>query len=327
VRINPQRLIRLAVVIEQGSFSRAAQQLGVSQPALSQSIAQIESELGVKLIERTPHGVEPTVYGRALYSRAQAIDRELAQASRDIQELAFGHKGTLTIGASAGAAASLVATSLCRFLQSQPGTGIQVFEEPSIKSLLGHLHERNVDMLMCQQPHGIALKGARAISLFRAKRVACVRADHPLGETATLTDLVRFPFVCPPEELGQIFGFRKLFSMMDLSLPDVLVSNSIHISKAIVVNSNSFALFSDLYAAGEPDLRRVELVEPKLPEYWMQLILREEQVASDLLQNFVAEIIAVCGEMGLNPHEDAIKFARANLPAVAAQATVSISPG
>jgi DNA-binding transcriptional LysR family regulator len=326
MRVDPQRLIRLAVLIEQRSFRLAADQLGVSQPALSQSIAQMEIEVGVKLIERTPHGVEPTLYGKALYRHARAIDHELAQAARDIQELTFGHKGSLAVGVTAGAAASLVATSLCSFLQLHPGTGIKVIEDTSIQSLLGRLQERDVDMLMCQQPHDIALKGARAISLFRAKQVACVRAGHPLRGKATLTDLAKYPFVCPPDELGQVFGFRKLFSMMGLSLPEVLVSNSIHISKTIVVNSDSFALFSELFAAADPDLHVVELVEPELPEYWMQLIVREEQAASALMQDFVAEIVKVCLSMGLEPHRDAIKFPRSTSAPFSSQITESIPP-
>jgi DNA-binding transcriptional LysR family regulator len=326
MRIDPQRLIRLAVLIEHGTFRRAAEQLGITQPALSQSIAQIEKEVGVKLIERTPHGVEPTLYGRALYTHARSIDHELVQAAQEIQELAFGHKGTLAVGTTAGVAASMVAISVCRFLEKHAGTGVQLFEDTSITSLIAQLNERNVDMLMCQQPHGAELKGVRAISLFRAKRVACVRTGHPLAGKATLRDLAKYPFVCPPEELGQIFGFRKLFSAMGLTLPDVLVSNSIHVSKAIVVNSDSFALFSDLFAVNDPDLRLVDLVEPELPQYWMQLILREEQTATELMRHFVAEIVAVCRSSGLSPHRDAIKFQRVPPPGAGAQLIESMPP-
>ncbi len=310
MRIDPQRLMRLAVLIEHGTFRRAADQLGLTQPALSQSIAQIEKEVGAKLIERTPHGVEATLYGRALYAHARAIDRELVQAVQKIQELALGHKGAITVGTTAGLAASLVATSVCNFLRAHPGTGVQIFEDASIKSLVAQLNERNVDMLMCQQPHGTELKGSRAISLFQVKRVACVRVDHPLRGKATLKDLAIYPFVCPPEELGEIFGFRQVFSMMGLVLPDVLVSNSIHVSKTLVLNSDAFALFSDLFAKSDPELRVVELIEPELPHYWMKLILREEHTPTDLMRYFVAEIVAICRTMGLAPHQDAIKFQR-----------------
>ena len=117
MRIDPQRLIRLAVLIQHGSFSRAAEHLGLTQPALSQSIAQIEKEVGVKLIERTPHGVEPTLYGQVLYEHAKSIDRELALAAQHIGELAFGHKGALRIGATVGGAASFVALAVCTWMR------------------------------------------------------------------------------------------------------------------------------------------------------------------------------------------------------------------
>ena len=120
MRIDPQRLIRLAVLIQHGSFSRAADHLGLTQPALSQSIAQIEKEVGVKLIERTPHGVEPTIYGQVLYEHAKSIDRELAQAAQQIQELAFGQKGALRVGAMVGGAASLSALAVCKLQKRVP---------------------------------------------------------------------------------------------------------------------------------------------------------------------------------------------------------------
>src|SRR5712671_873468 len=85
-------------VVERGSMSKAAQQLGVSQPAVSEVIADLEHALGVRLLDRRPQGVEPTMYGGALLKRSIAVFDELKQSVRDIEFLADPTSGELRIG-------------------------------------------------------------------------------------------------------------------------------------------------------------------------------------------------------------------------------------
>ena len=59
------------VVVEEGQITRAAQRLHLAQPALSQSIAKLESQLGVRLLDRRPRGIEPTPAGAAFYAKAR----------------------------------------------------------------------------------------------------------------------------------------------------------------------------------------------------------------------------------------------------------------
>jgi DNA-binding transcriptional LysR family regulator len=88
----------LMSVVQAGSMSKAAAQLGTAQPALSRSIAELEHALGVRLLDRGPRGVEPTAYGRALINRGVAVFDELRQGVRDIEFLADPTAGELRIG-------------------------------------------------------------------------------------------------------------------------------------------------------------------------------------------------------------------------------------
>src|SRR6185436_13752779 len=88
----------LMSVVQAGSMSKAAEQLGTAQPALSRSIAKLEYSLGVRLLDRSPRGVEPTAYGRALIRRGVAVFDELRQGVRDIEFLADPTAGELRIG-------------------------------------------------------------------------------------------------------------------------------------------------------------------------------------------------------------------------------------
>ena len=75
-------------VVQSGTLAKAATQLRVSQPAVSQVIADLEHALGVKLFDRSSRGVEPTVYARALLVRGRSAFDELRQGIRDIEFLA-----------------------------------------------------------------------------------------------------------------------------------------------------------------------------------------------------------------------------------------------
>ena len=69
-RLRPRDLHMFLVVVEQGNIAKAANLLATSRPAVSKTIAGLERMLGVPLLDRSPQGVEPTVYGRALLRRS-----------------------------------------------------------------------------------------------------------------------------------------------------------------------------------------------------------------------------------------------------------------
>ena len=79
-------------------MAKAAEQLGVAQPTVSETIADLEESYGVRLFDRSPRGVEPTIYGAALHRRCVAAFDELKQSGRDIEYLADPKVGDLWIG-------------------------------------------------------------------------------------------------------------------------------------------------------------------------------------------------------------------------------------
>src|SRR5262245_62032750 len=87
-RLKLRELRILSTVAQTGSMGKAAAQLALSQPAVSKAVAEIEYTLGVRLLERAPRGVEPTVYGHALLKWATAVFDDLRQAVREVEFLA-----------------------------------------------------------------------------------------------------------------------------------------------------------------------------------------------------------------------------------------------
>ena len=120
----------LLAVVDAGSLSRAAAQLRVSQPALSQRMTQLERELGVQLLERGPRGVRPTRAGLDFYRDAHRLVRQfdhLAAAASDRQEV----RGLVAVGIPSGAAVHLAAPLLSWTREHCPGVRLELFESMS----------------------------------------------------------------------------------------------------------------------------------------------------------------------------------------------------
>ena len=104
-------------VVQAGSMAKAANQLGLTQPAVSEIVAGLELMFAVRLFDRNPRGVEPTIYARALLKRGRAAFDELRQVIKDIDFLSDPKGGELQIGCPAsvlGGTLSLAVESFCR---------------------------------------------------------------------------------------------------------------------------------------------------------------------------------------------------------------------
>jgi DNA-binding transcriptional LysR family regulator len=104
-------------VVQAGSMAKAANQLGLTQPAVSDIVAGLEHMFAVRLFDRNPRGVEPTIYGHALLKRGRAAFDELRQGIKDIDFLSDPKAGELRIGCPAsvlGGTLSLAVESFCR---------------------------------------------------------------------------------------------------------------------------------------------------------------------------------------------------------------------
>jgi DNA-binding transcriptional LysR family regulator len=109
-----------------GSMAKAAQSLGVTQPAVSKVIAELEHTLGVRLLDRGARGIEPTMYGRALLARSNTAFDELRQAVRDIEFLADPTVGEVRIECQESIAAAILPTVIHRFSQTYPRVVLHV---------------------------------------------------------------------------------------------------------------------------------------------------------------------------------------------------------
>jgi DNA-binding transcriptional LysR family regulator len=125
------QLRHFLAVYDNRSMGRAARHLGMTQPALSQSIRRLEELFGVKLFERTARGVTPTQFAESFIPHARNISLEARGAIQDIEALRGLERGNVVIAASPGPSASIVPESIKRLHRVRPHLRITVIEGTS----------------------------------------------------------------------------------------------------------------------------------------------------------------------------------------------------
>jgi DNA-binding transcriptional LysR family regulator len=138
-------------VVQRRSMAKAATHLGVSQPAVSEVISDLEHALGVRLLDRSAHGVDLTIYGRALLKRSRAAFDELKQGIKDIEFLADPTSGELRIGCVESIASAILPPVIERFSQQYPRIVLHVTDAVTTAGLeLPALRERVLDMVLAR---------------------------------------------------------------------------------------------------------------------------------------------------------------------------------
>ena len=147
-RLRFRDLHMFFTVVECGSMAKAAIELGLSQPAVSGVIADLEHAFGVPLFDRSHAGVEPTVYGQALLRRGLAAFDELKLGLRDIDFLADPARGEVRVGCPdsiAGAIIAPLAQTLCR---EYPGLTLTIVPTLNATLHIPELHARELDVVL-----------------------------------------------------------------------------------------------------------------------------------------------------------------------------------
>lgn len=186
------RLLRVFVAVaHQESFTRAAAQLGLTQPAVSKSMRDLERRAGVALVERGPTGVRLTEPGRVLLGHARTILAEARAADESLNAIRGIGGGTLRIGASPTIATYLLPGALQRFHARHPAVEVSLHTAPS-RAVASALLEREIDvgLIEAMVPDDPRLQ----IAPWRQDELVAIAApSHPLApqspiETAALVN-------------------------------------------------------------------------------------------------------------------------------------------
>jgi DNA-binding transcriptional LysR family regulator len=187
----------LAVLAEELHFSKAAERLGIAQPALTQQIQALERELGVRLFQRTKRSVHLTVAGKLTLDEAL---RTLQQAERTrliAGQAGRGEKGLIEIGYVGSAAFSgVLARTISAYRKTNPNVELHLYEL-GIHQQLSDLNSRRLDAAFLRLPVRPWPVGLTSATLLSEPIVVAVPAQHPLAKkrTISITSLAQESFI------------------------------------------------------------------------------------------------------------------------------------
>jgi DNA-binding transcriptional LysR family regulator len=151
-RVRLRDLHILSAVVDAGSMVKGASQLGVSQPVVSQAIADLEAAVGVRLLDRSSRGVDPTPYGRALLKHSQIAFDDLRQGIREIEAMADPAGGEVRVGCPESLCGPLLAPSIERLLRVRRRVSFHVAHVYTLSADLEFpdLRNRSVDLVLAR---------------------------------------------------------------------------------------------------------------------------------------------------------------------------------
>ncbi|KAF1073048.1 MAG: HTH-type transcriptional regulator GbpR [Variovorax sp.] len=203
VRANLKfRHLQLLVALDDfRNMGKVAALLNVTQPALSKTLAELQSGLGVKLFERTGRGLRPTDYATVLIRHARRMLQELAEAGDELHAVATGTARRMRIGTQPASASWLLPQALARMKREAPDASIFV-REGTMDLLLTELRMGNLDALVGTLPPRRENSDLEEKALFDDATGLVVRHGHPLTQQRApgWADVARYPWVLPPPE-------------------------------------------------------------------------------------------------------------------------------
>jgi DNA-binding transcriptional LysR family regulator len=131
-------------------MAKAASHLAMSQSSVSEAIASLEDALRVRLLDRSPHGIEPTIYANALLKRGHVVFDELRQGIRDIEFLAEPTEGEVLIACPELLSAGLLPAAIDRLSRRYPKIVVRVFQTDTATLEFRELQERKVDLMLAR---------------------------------------------------------------------------------------------------------------------------------------------------------------------------------
>jgi len=277
--LNFNRLRLFAAVVAEGSVTAAAAALGISQPAVTKAVHELERDTGLPLLEHTGRRVQPTAAGELLAGYARrifALAREAEGALTDVRGLTIGH---LAVGASTTIGIYLLPAFLGRYHARYPAIALSL-HIANTAEIVARLREYRDDLALVEGPvaaDDLVVRPYRADTL-----VLIVASDHPLardGATATAGDLAGLPWLLREPGSGTREVAAEALRAAGITPSIALELGSTEAIKGAVAAGFGASLVSQLAVAQELALGRLAMVPMVLDPVARMLSLVERRAA------------------------------------------------
>jgi DNA-binding transcriptional LysR family regulator len=241
------RGLRQVVAIRQhGSFAKAAEALGLSQPSLSKSIARLEDELKLKIFDRSSQGSVLTPIGELIVERAERVIHETRDLVRDAALLAGGEAGGVRIGCTTSLQNAFLQPLVLRIAREHPKLRIHA-ELAASERLLPLLDARELDLVFSARPPPEGVASAYFVEpLLAAPAIFVASPTHPLAREPNISIERLSQFKCggshsPRSANSSLLGLESdnldmyTASHYDILLPIVLAGEAVLLAPSFIV--------------------------------------------------------------------------------------------
>jgi DNA-binding transcriptional LysR family regulator len=295
-RVRLRDLHILLTVVQRGSMAKAAAHLGISQPAVSEAIADLEAALGVRLLDRNRRGIEPTACGASLLKRGHAVFDELRQGIKEIESLTDPAAGDVRIACPESIAAGFLAPVLERLSVKYPRLTLHVAQANTPTLEFPELQTRQVDLVLARlakPPSEVSLtKNLKAEVLFndRLCLAAGLQSQWARRRKISLAELVNEPWIIMPLDAPGGVSFVDLFQLNGLKVPKASVTTfSIHLRSRLATAGRFITALPESvlrFYAG-PSSLRVLPIELPLPKWPVAIVTLENRSVNPAARLFI----------------------------------------
>jgi DNA-binding transcriptional LysR family regulator len=222
----------------------------MTQPGVTKAIAGLEEMLEVRLFDRNPNGVEPTVHGLSFAPHAMAIFGELRSAAQELDIVSSGSKGTLRLGTVAMPGVAFLPVAVSMLVETHPAIFVSVVEGREL-DLAERLRRREIELAIFRSALFNPGEDLRMETLFEERLCVLASKDHPLATKPKVSwkEVVEYPWVLPPADSLFLHHVRRSLNQLGIDVPRHAVeSMSVNFQYSMVLHGSmlSFGLRSQL---------------------------------------------------------------------------------
>lgn len=271
MNLDLRHLRHACALAEHRHFGRAARSLRLTQPALSRSIAALEHQLGVRLFDRGPGGIEPTDMGRLLLDRAAELLTRAADLGQEMKSLQDRGAGTLRVGAGTYPAGMVVGDAVAALIRLRPDVQVRVTIE-SVLTLVPLLRRRELDVVIGDVTAVAGDAEIQITALATRQGYFVCRAGHALLALAApaIGDILAYPVISSARNIVRRLAPAVATTRQagkPVAAAPAVACESLEMMKVIAAGSDAVAILPLSVVARELEegtLAALSLVEPSV---------------------------------------------------------------
>ncbi|MEL6952414.1 MAG: LysR substrate-binding domain-containing protein [Pseudomonadota bacterium] len=241
-KIRLRQLRCFVTVVRMKGFMQAAQTMGLTQPAVSRSIRELEQILGHPLFDRSMRGAELTKRGAAFFTAAEASLSQIQLGTRAVLDAGLRSE-SVRIGALPNVCSRFLPPLIAKFKNATPEVRVTISPGTNA-ALLDMLRRAETDLVIGRLSSSDAMRGLVFEALYDEPLVFVASANHPLAHgSPEVTDAAGYPFVLPPEGTIIRQEIDRFFARHNVSqLPDLIETISSEFQRAHIASTDAIAI-------------------------------------------------------------------------------------